>query len=575
MAEKNSKDSKEKEEIIEEEDKIRKKKRKDGKAIKTLENMPSMKKIKTIRSQDTTKKKIPIISLKTHEILKKDTNLNFEVPRFEKKHMNAKIPVIKIKKADIEKREKELNNGLPIISKRLKIKNPPIIELMEPKIIRSKKDITISIPKIPRVDKNKKVPIIVANKPEVFQQKEGEKKEKLNLTVNHDIEKFTIKGAGAEIEKEPKYFKNLPGLNKDHPKDRPMVIFFKDTEDSFIGFLEELCLREYREIKGGYAESIKISIREDLKREIERYMEAEGKIFTVNFDKNFDYSTINWKDVRNKIEQLFGQDLGYIIFKNVEFSEDFYPTQHNIQTFFKSPNPNLKNNLNRTKGICSLIWGNISYEDNDFREKYLYDVSKFDYIWGIARNKYLQTISNIGEPYLTITHRNKGKQESDIHYCLKLFVVKLISKKLGLERVVDIIKTIKTEQKSLDNYVPDIYVQGSEDEYAGEVFEIETLFGEGINALKKIDETIERYTKEGLYNINQLNIVLENFTIIRHLEDLLAKYKIYKVLKREGFINFDLEIWGLDVSENELITLKKISKIVCELKDNGFMPLLK
>jgi len=65
------------------------------------------------------------------------------------------------------------------------------------------------------------------------------------------------------------------------------IILFKDIKgNSYINFLENVCLRVYREIKGEEPKAVKIEKIDDLnKREIERWLEAGGKIFTINLDE--------------------------------------------------------------------------------------------------------------------------------------------------------------------------------------------------------------------------------------------------------------------------------------------------
>jgi len=108
---------------------------------------------------------------------------------------------------------------------------------------------------------------------------------------------------------------------------------------------------------------------------------------------------------------------------------------------------------------------------------------------------------------------------------------------MGFKKIEDIIKIkkfIKTEEKHSDfnkKYQPDIYINGESEEFPNEVFEIETLFGEGINAMKKIDETIEKYEES---SIEKLNVVLENITLLFHLKEIKEKLKIHRIQGRKG-----------------------------------------
>ncbi|MGC8935594.1 MAG: hypothetical protein ACP5LN_10585 [Thermoproteota archaeon] len=89
----------------------------------------------------------------------------------------------------------------------------------------------------------------------------------------------------------------------------------------------------------------------------------------------------------------------------------------------------------------------------------------------------------------------------------------------------------KTEEG--DATIPDVRMKD-------EVYEVETLFGEGADADKKIDETIKKYTTE------KVNIVMDNFGFLLHLKDLVKRKRHYK----------NVEFFTLDLKKKELVKLE-------------------
>lgn len=62
--------------------------------------------------------------------------------------------------------------------------------------------------------------------------------------------------------------------------------------------------------------------------------------------------------------------------------------------------------------------------------------------------------------------------------------------------------------------VPDVAVRRPQGYLA--VFEVETLFGKGGNGVKKIQETIEKYSSKGV----TVNVVLDPFCLLLHLKEV-------------------------------------------------------
>jgi hypothetical protein len=69
-----------------------------------------------------------------------------------------------------------------------------------------------------------------------------------------------------------------------------------------------------------------------------------------------------------------------------------------------------------------------------------------------------------------------------------------------------------------------------------EAYEVETLFGEGESADKKLDEAIRKY------NGSKVNIIMDNFGFLLHLRDLSRVRRHYRNVR---FYTLDLKNKGL------------------------------
>ena len=92
---------------------------------------------------------------------------------------------------------------------------------------------------------------------------------------------------------------------------------------------------------------------------------------------------------------------------------------------------------------------------------------------------------------------------------------------------------------------------------------METLFGEGYRPEKAIDDLINKY--KDLTWLNELNIVIDNFGFILHLEDLLKYNLALRKSKERGRWRFDVNFLTLDLDEDKLISLEEITEHVKKL----------
>jgi len=338
----------------------------------------------------------------------------------------------------------------------------------------------------------------------------------------------------------------------------PKIILFKDVEDdSYIDFLENVCLRVYREIEGGEPEAVEIKkIDDDLnKREIERWLDADGKIFTINLDE-VKIGEIDETHLWERLEETYSSKLGFIIFAT-RSKEKFETFKKLLQTINLKSQGRLNIAYIEAKSL-SLDLIKLSSGVIDLPELIakmeiggVPTLSTFDYIFNEAlfkESSYFEEIKNEENGLFKLaTTRNKGqiegkKEESDLHYNIKVFIVRYLVNKLRKEgkqlRTLEEIKSIiKTEEES-KGIIPDVQVNN-------EFYEVETLFGEGVDADKKIDETINKYTNE-----EKVNIVMDNFGFLLHLKDLERRKRHYK----------NVEFYTLDLKNKELVSIEEFEK---------------
>jgi hypothetical protein len=151
---------------------------------------------------------------------------------------------------------------------------------------------------------------------------------------------------------------------------------------------------------------------------------------------------------------------------------------------------------------------------------------------------------------------NRWPDESDLHYSIKVFIVRYLATKLRkegkpLKTVKDIENCIKTEVKLNQSVVPDIYYEAE-----NEVYEVETLYDQGPEPDKKIDETIRKYLGvNGVdkINIKKLNIVIDNFGFLLHLRDLAS-------IKRHYSQYLNIEFYTLDLKNKRLVSMDEFIK---------------
>jgi hypothetical protein len=284
--------------------------------------------------------------------------------------------------------------------------------------------------------------------------------------------------------------------------------------DSHIGALMTICARIYQENKGGMPELDRLTyLTDDFKNEIIKWMKAENKISLVKLNgkdwKRLDNN--DWHHIFDRIKELSMQSCGFIIFNKQIYLE--YPIEHHaIEILSIKPQ---KLDLELKNSISRMIWGFVDLDA----------LGTFDHVFDSAKTKFEGQLKKGAkeEPYNSVTKRHDKEsngKESNLHLEIKVFLVRYLTKCLELEEdYYEIKNEIRVEEKC-NTTIPDIWVPTR-----SEVYEVETLFGEGNYSIKKINDTIDKYDK--LLEIKKINIVLDNLTFLMHIKELRDMDRIY------------------------------------------------
>jgi hypothetical protein len=514
---------------------------------------------------------LPLIKLeKTSELELKKLEVSKEIPQIKKRKITVSIPIIKLQEPFLMLKEYELDYKLPHVEKRRRLLTTPIIRVNSfPKtsILLTKFDSEIRIPppKPPKI----KVPIY---------QKGAAISPKFLLKTFDS----TVPPPSDEI---PDFLEFAFGSEGGKIRARgPKIILFKDLEnDSYINFLENVCLRIYREMKGGEPKAVKIRKLDDMnKREVEKWLEAGGKIFTIDMeavkamkDKGEGTKEVLDEDhLQERLEETYSEKLGFIIF-TVKKEEEF----ENLRRLLHKINMKTQGRLNIIElearklplKLIELSSGMISLEEiRGLIEKKGVEVKvekipilSFDFIFNKALfredslfNEALEKIKK-EEKGLFRESTNPAKEaESPLHFNIKVFLVRYLVYKLreggeSLSTREEIMKKIETEKELPEEVIPDVKV-------GSEVYEVETLFGPhaGGEPTLKINKTVDKYDKVSP-NITKVNIVMDNFCFLLHLKELLEKREHFKNKK---YKKFDVEFYTLDLQNKKLKSILDFAK---------------
>lgn len=559
---------------------------------------------------------IPIVKLVNVEIVKKEVEIDKNIPIINEEERAITIPIVTKEKLRVELNYDVFSKELPKVDIHKSELRIPFIKLQKNREIRTIiENFNDIIPKIsPRIKKTLRIPLFrLLNRPELInimikfdnsidnqflrnlissKDKEELKRQLMKEQIPIIDSQYSEEGGISEpsegledYEEPPDIINNIFNIsNEQISSEDPKIILYKELEeDSTIGSFETLCINIYREKKGGKPEIQPIEKLDDFnKKEIEKWVKADKKIVTIDLDYEIK-SSKEWfseEKLRELIKRSIIGDLGFIIFKtrNNEIFKHCRKVLENlekeIEHLFKvlyiipKPLP-----FEKKKEFSSLIWGKFKLDFTEdiaikFPEiKRYIGHSIFDDIFNkISKELFEKCLKELkSENYSAYSNATKPHEgESPEHKKLKWFIVKYLTKKLINQgnlkpknlknpKSFEITEFIKTEEDTQE------LLKGREmvdviDKYNGEVYEIETLFAEDKEG-KTPSEKIN-YTIDKYKkeeSIKKINIVLLNLTFLRHLKTL-KNVKLNKQEEERKRINF----YTLDLQNSELISYKSV-----------------
>lgn len=261
----------------------------------------------------------------------------------------------------------------------------------------------------------------------------------------------------------------------------------------------------------------------------------------------------------NSLEEFARADkAGFLIFYvDQAESENFYETIWNqlypqrISLYLL----NLKKlSLNMKKRLASLAWGLGEGTDwisdiIDFGVK----PSSFDHFFLNGEVKFWSYLKSLGSMEgglyrIATKHNEEGEEESkesELHYGLKLFLVRYYAKKKGLKSLEKIQQEIQTEKDApngggrVDLYLPTENI----------AIEVETLYSQGFLPLSAIDKKVRNHILE---HTQRVHFILSNLTLLRYFNGLKG------IKGNLGDLSPSVEFYTVDIKREALLSLKEI-----------------
>jgi len=226
--------------------------------------------------------------------------------------------------------------------------------------------------------------------------------------------------------------------------------------------------------------------------------------------------------------------------------------------------PNLLS-FEKKKELSSSAWGNVNLDNltpilvEEKNGERLYGNTLDDIFNKHSKSLFEKRLEKLEKEnrgiYVYATEQHEGKESSE-HLQMKWFIMKLLSKEKKLKGFIKIKEIIKTEEE-YEGVIPDIRVENS-------VYEVETLFAEDMEGKipkKKIENTITKYENT---SIKEINIILDNLTFLRHLEDLVEIGKVLKEWARSH--GKRIRFYTIDIQSGKLLSLGEVIKKIKSLR---------
>ena len=419
---------------------------------------------------------------------------------------------------------------------------------------------------------------IGAEEKEITTPVEKTVEEELTITETLDKEEMAtanVSEGGIEEELFERFIKSSTGnFPKGISNKKPvLIILSKSDDDDYASSIQIICREIFHELVGGLPTS---RIRSKGKKDVKEDWSAEGKIEFIDDSgtKHFKptsskiktindiESEVKWDVVGDKLKEFYAQGFGFVIFQiPKKLVQDFKKKLEEVtgdlrpQIIELYPKGIYVTELKRD--ISSAFWGFVIPKDGP-RWK---EGGTFDNFFTACENEFYERLNKIGRDDIKVGKKklspsflvNLAENEDDIHYWIKVFIVKYLVEKENYER-----EMIKTEEDAAltineKKVIPDIKVGDRL------VIEVETLYGTGLKyhePLNKIrTETIKKY-KDNEKDFD-VWIVLKNLDLFFYYKDLK---KLKKSAKEEWNVN--IEFFGLDLDEQKLVPLDDFKKYI-------------
>jgi len=414
----------------------------------------------------------------------------------------------------------------------------------------------------------------------------------------HESEPPNGEGSG-QSEDLPDAFEKIFGISSSefYEGNNIKIILYKELEnDDTIETFETFCKKFFREIRGGSPKYKPILQDSDFNRdELENWITGEGCLIRIDLDvlklreklKNQKKDTIqgnklnlNETSLKQLLLRTIGQKLGFIIlFTKDKDIYDFFSlflnprniTTHELCVYEIEAKPIL---LGEKKNLSKIFWGNLKIPESIFPSETLDQL--FNKEGQELYTNYFKVLeTERGGLYKDATNPNTRvkSKESPEHFMIKVFILKMLIKQ---KKIMDLVKNreldkikenIHTEVEIISEKhenIPDISVDIDKT-----VYEVETLFGKE-DARKTLNKTINKY--EEIKKVKIIKIVLENFTMIRHLKDISdLKWNYKSWAENKG--KEEIEFYTLDLQYETLIPFEEFKRQVISVltRDNtGF-----
>lgn len=575
-----------------------------------VEKAESVKPKPSIQKTYETKIRIPILKLEKPKIEIKEVSLSKNIPHIEKEKLEIKVPIIHLSPPVFEEKEIKINKEIPsveVIEKKIKI---PIVKLREVHVrsiipsfnsviptVKPSPETRVRVPiyRILRIPRIKEIDFL----DEKIDEKLLDRLEEVREQIPESQVSVTLGGAepsGGEEEefeeKPPEVIKFIWGSGSTNIlSNGPFVILYKELEDdSTIGSFETICMRVFREKRGGEPGYFSIKKLDDFNiREIEKHIKPEGNIIRIDLDqikkdtenKKEDISKYISSDrLKETLDKFIVGPVSFLIFKTRD--ENLYKyykqvlkklsanMEHPLKIIEVTPR---KMTVEQKKILTELAWG-VSVSDREFESDVMVIDDRpigrtlDDILNKIGKRKHEDYLEKLGKEkggiYSLATNQHEG-EESDTHLQMKWFVVKFLAKEHELKSLQEIEEKIGTEEEILkgEHPKPDVW-----DKEENSVYEIETLFSEdreGRTPENKIYESIRKY--EGT-SVREINVVLDNLAFLIHLKELLGIKRNIKEWKNKTgkIVNF----LTLDIKNNKLISINEVLRKCKSLNESKY-----